>query len=309
MKDLALSLPLGACLSCITGLAQQLPPAPVTEAPLAKARTLTEIPAPKPPQINCSNGQLSIVAENSSISSILDKLRPCIGVDMRMPTSYADERIFVHLGPGPQRDILDSLLSSTELNYIIESSNSAPVKIVSVSLTLRTTASAEGDGRPTLPSADLALTPARRAWREALETVRHGGTVDGDAIRAASEDTPPSAMEAIAPVESKDLAGKAPVAPPAQAPPEANIGHIAVPDAALSSGSAPDGLPAAGSQGAQATAGTPATPVAPQNATADAQADPAGGPILQKQINQMQHMFEERKKMITGPGASAPSQP
>src|ERR1700758_1710028 len=73
----------------------------------------------KPPQIIYENGQLTIVAENSPLSQVMSALRAAMGADIDLPTSVADQRMWVRLGPGPARKVLRDLLDNTELDYVI----------------------------------------------------------------------------------------------------------------------------------------------------------------------------------------------
>jgi len=99
---------------------------------------VTERVASKPPQITYEDGQLTIVAENSPLSQIMSALRTAMGADIDLPASVARQRIWVRLGPGPARKILRDLLDNTELDYVIQASDTDEQGIRSVLLTLRT---------------------------------------------------------------------------------------------------------------------------------------------------------------------------
>jgi hypothetical protein len=113
-----------------------------------------------PPQITLEDGQLTIVAENSRLSEIMTALRTVMGADIDLPPSVARQRIWVRLGPGPARKILRDLLDNTELDYVIQASDTDPEGIRSVLLTLRSKTTepgapgsrvARGTSRKTLP--------------------------------------------------------------------------------------------------------------------------------------------------------------
>jgi hypothetical protein len=115
----------------------------------------------KPPQITYVNGQLTIVAENSQISEIMSALRAAMGTDIDLPANVARQRIWVRLGPGPARKVLRELLDNTELDYVIQASDTDQDGIRSVLLTFRSktaepgvpgTLSARGTGRKSLPA-------------------------------------------------------------------------------------------------------------------------------------------------------------
>ena len=92
-------------------------------------------------------------------------LRSSLGIAIDMPDESSEERSYFHFGPGPTREVLDTLFSSTDFNYVIQSSSSAPEKITSILISSRTTDIVDGkDGRHVSPEAGLTMTPARRAW-------------------------------------------------------------------------------------------------------------------------------------------------
>jgi len=97
----------------------------------------TERMASKPPQISYVDGQLTIVAESSRLSEVMSALRAAMGTDVDLPVSVADQRIWVRLGPGPARQVLRDLLDNTELNYVIQASDSDEQGVRKVLLTLR----------------------------------------------------------------------------------------------------------------------------------------------------------------------------
>ena len=60
----------------------------------------------RPPTVTWDGKQLTIDAENSTLADILSAVRETTGASIDMPGSASMERVFVHLGPGPPRDIL-----------------------------------------------------------------------------------------------------------------------------------------------------------------------------------------------------------
>lgn len=99
----------------------------------------------KPVQVTYEDGQLTIIAENSTLSDVMKALREALGTEFDLPTSAASERIWVRLGPGPARRVLRDLLDSTEFNYVIQASDDES-GIRSISLTPRS--KAENPGVP-----------------------------------------------------------------------------------------------------------------------------------------------------------------
>ena len=94
----------------------QLPPLPSGPTGPVQQVPLDSI-APVPPQVNYENGQLTIVAPNSTLGDILRAVRKQTGAEIEVPD--AKERVVTHLGPGPARDIVADLLNGSRFNYVL----------------------------------------------------------------------------------------------------------------------------------------------------------------------------------------------
>src|SRR5712691_11104717 len=79
--------------------------------------TLEQMPA-SAPQVFFRNGQLTIVARNSTLGDILRAVHTQTGASVDIP-SHATERVVSNLGPGPARDVLASLLNGSHFNYVM----------------------------------------------------------------------------------------------------------------------------------------------------------------------------------------------
>jgi hypothetical protein len=147
--------------SILTALAS--PPVLQEQIPQqAPAPLSAELGTPSRHQVSYEDGQLTIVAENSKLGDILAAVSERMGADIELPASASDERIWVRLGPGPARRVLAALLGGTDLDYVIQASETDPEGIQSVLLTLRTKAAAVvASGRPA-SSAGQARVPNRR---------------------------------------------------------------------------------------------------------------------------------------------------
>ena len=117
---------------------------PVPELPPAPPPTPGQMP-PNPPGIAYDNGQLTIVAENSTMADILSAVSAVIGAKIDVPASAGVERVWIQLGPGPTRSVLAQLLSGTDLDFAIQASDTDPTQVQSVLLTTRTKGSGPTD--------------------------------------------------------------------------------------------------------------------------------------------------------------------
>lgn len=113
--------------------------------------SLADKPA-EPAQVTLHDGLLSIRADNSSLSQILNKLASSSG--MTVDGFQKDQRVFGLYGPGNPRDILSSLLQDAGYNFLLvgTTGEGTPREVV---LTARGNASAiPSQPSPETPSSD-----------------------------------------------------------------------------------------------------------------------------------------------------------
>jgi len=155
-SGLAFLLLAGLCLPAIETTAQTAPkntPAASTSAsqPISKSHArrkkaapepLAPAPpptlaqsAPTPPQVTYNNGQLTIVAQNATLSQVLRSVQSLTGASVEMPASASNERVVGQIGPGHPRDVLSSLLNGSKFNYIILGVTGDPGAVQKVILT------------------------------------------------------------------------------------------------------------------------------------------------------------------------------
>jgi len=113
-------------------------PAPLTPVPL------DQVPAVAP-KVNYKDGQLTIVARNSTLADVLKAVRQQTGAELEIP-SNATERVVADLGPGPARQVLADLLNGTHFNYVMVGSSSDPSAVQSIFLTAKTGVEAASSG-------------------------------------------------------------------------------------------------------------------------------------------------------------------
>jgi hypothetical protein len=94
------------------------------------------------PKVRYSNGLLTIVAENSTLGDILRAVRTQTGAAVEIPPN-ATERVVTHLGPGPARDVLVSLLHGSRFNYVMLGSPTHPGMVDRIILTSKSGGAAD----------------------------------------------------------------------------------------------------------------------------------------------------------------------
>lgn len=127
-----------------------VPPPPLPSGPTGP---VPQIPldsiAPVLPQVSYENGQLTIVASNSTLGDILRAVRKQTGADIDVPD--AKERVVTHLGPGPAREVIADLLNGSRFNYVLLGSpdnNNVLTKVVLVQKSGPETAANRAPGGP-----------------------------------------------------------------------------------------------------------------------------------------------------------------
>jgi len=176
------------------------PPVPLTPGQMA----------PNPPGISYEDGQLTIVAENSTMADILNAVAAITGASIDVPSGAGAERVWVQVGPGPARAVLAALLGGTDLDFVIQSADADPTRIQSVLLTPRT------KGAPTSadPTGGSQSFASRLSNRFRNRTT--GAQDSSDTDSAAATDIP-----AVATPEPEAAAASTPTAPSATPTPDA----------------------------------------------------------------------------------------
>jgi len=253
-------------------------PAPVVPAPVVPAAPVAPPPAPpsadqlppQPPTVAWDGKNLTIDADNSTLADILVAVRVRTGASIDMPPSTARERVFLHLGPAPVRDVLSSLLYGTEFDYVIQASDTDEDGLRSVVLTVR----GKGDDSGTSvveaqKEPGMRLMPGYAAPGKRTFEVAHSAQADAEGA-APVADEPASSTNGADPAAGSASAANdsQPVPPP------------------------PADSADAGSGGGLTNSSLTNRPLA----ASSGEASPSGG-ALPLMIEDMQHMFEQRRQL------------
>ena len=175
---------------------------PAAEAP--RPPLPEELP-PLAPTVTYSGGQLTIVAQNSTLQDILTAVRKATGAAVDAPAASAGIRVATRLGPGLPRDVLSDLLNGSHFDYILLSSPENPGGVLRLILSPRSGSGATTATAPASPPGALFSQPAH--------------PVPG--VRTLPPDT--GEGESEAPEESVEPAQEAAPEPEPQAPPQPEI--------------------------------------------------------------------------------------
>lgn len=145
---IALSLGLTLCASAATQkrkshkpkdskpAVQSQPAPPQQQLPPEPPPTPEHGPA-SPPEVSFRNGQLTIVARNSTLSDVLNQVRSKTGASIDMPSSPSSDRVVGQFGPGAPRDVMAQLLNGSHFDYVMVGSASDPSGLKKIVLTAK----------------------------------------------------------------------------------------------------------------------------------------------------------------------------
>ena len=134
---------LAGCLAALLLIAR------ISAAQTSPAAAIPVRPAAAAQGISYTDGQLMIHVVNTTLTEVLGKVARLTGVAIELPAGAGVEKMqIVELGPGPARQVLASLLSESNFDYLIQSADDEPEKIQSVLLVPRGTKDATPGGIP-----------------------------------------------------------------------------------------------------------------------------------------------------------------
>ncbi len=111
-------------------------------------------PAPASQGVSYQNGRLTINTEGSTLAEVLQSVAGKIGAVIEIPAGSGGERIIEHAN-GSADEVITSLLSGSEFNFVIVTSPGSPHVPTRVMLTARSGGSAVS--APEVANADPAL--------------------------------------------------------------------------------------------------------------------------------------------------------
>ena len=245
-------------------------------------------PTPAAPLVTYEHGQLTIVAENASLSEVMAALHGAMGTEVDIPAGSASERVWVHLGPGSAHKILSALFANTDLDYIVQGSATDSGAIRSVVLSVRAPDSGPSKNGPT--SSPIESAAHRRLGSAAAEP---------EPEATPSPATAPQEAAAVAPAAAQ----VAPATPPAA--------DAASSDSASAATAPPtDGTPKVAEQASMMPTGpSNVFPQTPQPSAGTFNPHPTPPPTMStdQMVQQLTNMYQQRRQMQQVQGGSTPN--
>jgi len=139
--------------------AQAQQPQAAEQEPDSMPLTLAQMP-PGPIIVNYQNGQLTIEAQNATLSSVLRAACNQTGTALDLPPD-TDERLVGIFGPGPPQEVMASLLNGSRFNYVMLGSVHDTNRLVRLTLS----------PKPAAPPENRAVRPATQLISKAAEVI------------------------------------------------------------------------------------------------------------------------------------------
>jgi len=139
---------------------------PVVQEAAPAPKTLEPQPS-VPPQVTFQNGELTVVAQNSTMGDILKAIHTQTGAEIDLPGN-GGERVVGHFGPGPARDVLSALLNGSHFNYVLLGSETNPEALDRVILMAKSSTPADSSPVQEATNEAPAFTPGNMAMPGAM---------------------------------------------------------------------------------------------------------------------------------------------
>jgi len=88
--------------------------------------------------VQFANGQLTIHANNATLSEVLFQIQKITGAEIAIPAGTEQDRVAADFGPGTASEVMGELLNGTGLNFVVVGSAADPNQLRSVILSRKT---------------------------------------------------------------------------------------------------------------------------------------------------------------------------
>jgi hypothetical protein len=192
------------CIVILCGFALALPliaQGPMPTPPQSQANDASQhlTPAQMPPNqptVTFQNGSLTVIAENSTLSSILNAVGKDAGI--KLEGNPPEDRLFGKFGPGSPRDVITQLFSGSHIDYILQGNND-PNSVASITVNTRGTINADMLSRLPAQSQNVAqtVTPtAAQTFVAPQVPLRHHRPIETGPVQTPNADENPAATPA-----------------------------------------------------------------------------------------------------------------
>jgi hypothetical protein len=104
-----------------------------------------------PPRVSYQQGQLTVIAENSTLGDIFGAIRTATGIKIETQGGPSGDRVAAKIGPAPAKEVLLSLLQGSRYDYVMLGSLTDPEQVERVILTPKSAGGAQTAAAPAQP--------------------------------------------------------------------------------------------------------------------------------------------------------------
>jgi hypothetical protein len=158
-------------------------PAPIASPTPMQPMSPADMP-PAPPQVTFRNGLLTVNAVNSTLASLLTAIRNKTGIEFEGAELASQDRVAISMGPATEGEVLASILSGSNLDYVVMGRPDSPTIVQKVLLTRRTRPGAATVANGQQPAAN-------QAPQEAEEEAVDENATDPDQPQDTAVQAPP----------------------------------------------------------------------------------------------------------------------
>jgi hypothetical protein len=126
-------------------------PQPTPAQPVVPLRP-SQLPS-VPPRVSYQQGQLTVIAENSTLGDIFGAIRTATNIKIETQGGPSGDRVAAKIGPAPAKEVLLSLLQGSRYDYVMLGSLTDPEQVERVILTPKSagTQTASAPAQPQMP--------------------------------------------------------------------------------------------------------------------------------------------------------------
>jgi hypothetical protein len=143
-------------------------PAPIASPTPMQPMSPADMP-PAPPQVTFRNGLLTVNAVNSTLGSLLTAIRNKTGIEFEGAELAGQDRVAISMGPATEGEVLASILSGSNLDYVVMGRPDSPTIVQRVLLTRRSRPGAATVANGQNGQQPVANPPAQEGEEEAVD--------------------------------------------------------------------------------------------------------------------------------------------
>jgi len=181
------------------------PPPPLPSGPTGPIQSQVPLDAiaPVPPQVTYQNGELTIVAPNSTLGDILRAVRKLTGAEIEIPD--ARERVVTHIGPGPAREVMVELLNGSRFNYVLLGSAQDANVLTRVVLVAKAGPDNVGSNNPATAQGPPAINEAAHMGEQPATPEVNDADAPEENVDDTADQTPPEAEQPTTPADQPEV--------------------------------------------------------------------------------------------------------